>query len=84
MDIECVPNLGPVSAGWLRGAGITTRAEREAVGAVAAYLAVRRAGHAASLNLLWALAAGLAGRHWDSLRGEEKRQLREELAAAER
>ena len=24
MDIECVPNLGPVSAGWLRGAGITT------------------------------------------------------------
>ena len=60
------------------------RAEREAVGAVAAYLAVRRAGHAASLNLLWALAAGLAGRHWDSLRGEEKRQLREELAAAER
>ncbi|VTT99534.1 Regulatory protein, TfoX family OS=Xanthomonas translucens DAR61454 GN=A989_19173 PE=4 SV=1: TfoX_C [Gemmataceae bacterium] len=84
MDIERVPNLGPVSAGWLREAGITTLSELELVGAVAAYLAVRQAGHATSLNLLWALAAALAGCRWDSLSSEEKRQLREELAAAER
>ncbi len=81
MDIADVPNLGPVSAGWLRAAGIRTRADLLSAGPVAAFLAVRAAGQTPSLNLLWALAAGLDGRHWATLPAAEKGRLRRELAA---
>ena len=77
-----IPNIGPNSARWLRSVGIATRADLAACGPVAAYLAVRRAGFSATLNLLWSLAAGLDGRDWRSLTDDEKAALRAELAAA--
>jgi TfoX/Sxy family transcriptional regulator of competence genes len=81
-DVATLANLGPVSAGWLRAVGVRTRDDLAACGPVAAYLAVKQAGFAASLNLLWALAAALDDRHWTALAADEKQALRDELAAA--
>ncbi len=66
---------------WLREIGITTRAQLEQLGVVAAYLMVEQAGYRPSLNLLWAMAAGLEGRHWTTLSAEQKQRLRAELTA---
>jgi DNA transformation protein len=83
VDIADLPNIGPTSADWLRAAGVETIGDLEAAGPVAAFLAVRAAGHAPSLNLLWALAAGLRGEHWARLPEAIRDGLRRELADAE-
>ncbi len=77
--IESLVNLGPQSGQWLRDAGITTIAELERLGPVAAYRLVKHRQPKASLNLLWALAAGLNGEDWRQLSGASKQQLRKEL-----
>lgn len=77
--VENLPNLGPKSAAWLRDAGISTVSDLARFGAVAAYRLVKQQEPKASLNLLWALAAGLAGKDWRKLTEEEKAQLRGEL-----
>lgn len=70
--IENLPFLGPVRALWLRAAGIATIADLERVGHLAAYRRVRLQQPAAGATLLWVLAAGLLGRDWRELTGEEK------------
>lgn len=74
--IENLRNLGVVSGQWLRDAGISTVADLERIGASAAYQMIRRSNSGASLNLLWAMAAGLDGRDWRDLSAAEKDQLR--------
>jgi hypothetical protein len=74
-----MPNLGPTSAAWLRDAGISTVSDLAHFGAVAAYRLVKQRAPNASLSLLWALAAGLAGKDWRELTEEEKGRLRHEL-----
>lgn len=76
--IEDLPNLGPKSAQWLREAGILTLAELRRMGPVVAYRLVKQKQPKASLNLLWALAAGLHGKDWRSLSAEEKALLKRE------
>jgi DNA transformation protein and related proteins len=54
--------------------------ELRAVGAVRAYVALKRAGVAGSMNMLWALAGALdpwpEGRHWREVaRGESRLSL---------
>ncbi len=73
--IEALLNLGPKSAQWLREAGIHTLAELRRMGPVVAYRLVKQEQPKASLNLLWALAAGLQGKDWRSLSAQEKSQL---------
>ncbi|MCA9166913.1 MAG: TfoX/Sxy family protein [Planctomycetales bacterium] len=73
--VENLRNLGPASAAWLRDAGITSIKELRNVGAATAYLMVKRAVPRASLNLLWALAAGLKDRDWRDLTDAEKQGL---------
>lgn len=73
--IEALLNLGPKSAQWLRKAGIHTLAELRRMGPVVAYRLVKQEQPKASLNLLWALAAGLQGKDWRSLSAQEKSQL---------
>ena len=72
-------NLGPVSARRLAEVGIETEADLRALGAVAAY---RRVKHAfprhVSLNLLYALAAALAGIDWRDLSPDLKAKLKAE------
>ncbi len=73
------PNLGPKSARMLAAAGITSPEQLREFGALAAFLAVRQSGQNPSLNLLWAIEAGLRNRHWTDLSSAEKDRLRAQL-----
>ncbi len=77
-SVENLKNLGPASAGWLRDAGVRSVAELERLGPVLAYRLVKQQQPGASLNLLWAMAAGLSDRDWRELSPEEKERLRKE------
>lgn len=66
-ELAAMLNLGPKSATWLVMVGIKTRADLEALGAVGAYVKVKRGFPKASLNLLWALAGALEGCHYAKL-----------------
>lgn len=74
-----LPNLGEVSADWLKQTGINTFADLQAVGAIKAYLLVQALGVKPSLNLLYALEAALHGNHWLEVKREQKTALLSEL-----
>lgn len=57
-------NIGKVSVSMLEAAGITTETQLREKGAAAAFIAIRSAGFAPSLNLLWALEGALTQRDW--------------------
>lgn len=76
--IESLRNLGPKSGQWLRESGITTIAELERLGSVVAFRLVKQRQPKASLNLLWALAAGLKGNDWRELTKATKKRLLKE------
>ena len=78
-SLENFPNLGKKSAQMLWRAGIRSREDLEDLGAVVAYLAVKQSGQNPSLNLLWAIAAGLQDRRWTDLSTAEKLALRNDL-----
>jgi DNA transformation protein and related proteins len=80
--IENLKNLGPTSCSWLREVGIPTIDALELLGPVMAYQLVKRRQQGATLNLLWALAAGLKDRDWRELSEAEKERLRKEAEAA--
>jgi DNA transformation protein and related proteins len=73
--IRDMHGLGPKSEEMLAGAGITTAEALRESGAVAAFLAVKRAGLPASLNLLWALEGALTGHHWKDIARDERTRL---------
>jgi hypothetical protein len=73
--IDNLPNLGPTSALWLRSAGISTISELERLGPALAYQLVKQRQPKATLNLLWAMAAGLENRDWRELSDDEKSRL---------
>ena len=78
--IASIRNLGPASARLLGEAGIATADQLAGLGAVAAYRRARFVhGARALLNLLWAIHAGLQGRHWRDLTPAEKAALKAEL-----
>jgi DNA transformation protein len=78
LPIEALRNLGPKSGQWLHEAGITTVADLERLGPVVAYRLVKQRQPKASLNLLWAMAAGLKGKDWRELSEATKKRLRKE------
>ena len=74
--VSALRNLGPKSAMMLAEAGISTLAELRELGAEKAYVRVKSLRPKfASLNLLWALAAGLEDRDWRELGAAEKASL---------
>jgi DNA transformation protein len=73
--IEALRKLGPKSGRWLREAGITTIAELKRLGPVVAFRLVKQRQPKASLNLLWAMAAGLKGEDWRELTEAMKKRL---------
>src|SRR5690606_5987620 len=73
-------NVGPKSAAWLRQVGVRTQGDLESLGAVAAFIKVKRAGFRPSLNLLYALEGALLGCHWQQVPEDRRTQL---LAEAE-
>jgi DNA transformation protein len=74
--IQNLRNLGPTSSGWLRDVGIRTIEDLRKLGPVTAYRLVRERERGCSLNLLWALAAGLTDRDWRELSSGEQEDLR--------
>ncbi|MGS5089831.1 TfoX/Sxy family protein [Hydrogenophaga sp. A37] len=78
-----LPGLGPKSLAMLAAAGIHDRAALQRLGAVAAYLQIKRAGQPPSLNLLWALEGALTGQHWQTVAREERTRLLLTLDAAQ-
>ena len=68
-------NLGPKSEAMMRRAGITTEDQLRTLGAVHAYVMVKRSGANASLNLLWALEGALTNRSWQEVAKTERLSL---------
>jgi hypothetical protein len=76
--VESLLSLGPERGQWLRDAGIATIVEFERLGPVVAYRLVKQRQPKSSLNLLWAMAAGLKGKDWRELTEATKKRLRKE------
>ncbi|MCB1957891.1 MAG: TfoX/Sxy family protein [Rhodocyclaceae bacterium] len=70
-----LPNLGPKSAAWLADVGIRDIDTLRQVGLEEALRRLIEAGLRPSLNLAYALHAGLEGRHWQSLDAAERSAL---------
>jgi TfoX-like protein len=64
---EKLRNIGPKSAAWLRQVGLRTLEDLTDVGAVDAFMRVKRAGFKPSLNLLYALEGALCDCHWQEI-----------------
>ena len=60
-------NVGPKSGAWLRQVGVRSLSDLEEVGALEAYMRVKRAGFKPSLNLLYALEGALMDCHWQEI-----------------
>jgi DNA transformation protein and related proteins len=71
-QLSALPGLGPKSTAMLRAAGIHTVADLQALGSVAAYVAVKRVTPHATLNLLWALEGALTGMGWQQVAAEHR------------
>lgn len=72
LPVSALRNLGPKSARLLAESGVKTIAELRLLGPAKAY---RRVKGKASLNLLWAIAAGLEDRDWRTVTEPEKASL---------
>lgn len=81
--IRNLRNLGPQSEKMLVKAGITTEKRLKALGAVRAYVAVKRTGGHPSLNLLWALEGALTDRDWKEIARTRRLELLTELELTE-
>lgn len=75
-------NIGPKSAAWLRQVGLRTQEDLAAVGALEAYMRVKRAGFKPSLNLLYALEGALLDCHWQEVPEARRAELVQQAEAA--
>jgi DNA transformation protein len=69
---EKLRNIGPKSMAWLRQTGVRTLDDLKAVGSLAAYVRVKRAGFKPSLNLLYALEGAILDCHWQEIPDERR------------
>jgi hypothetical protein len=70
-----IRNIGPKSMAWLRQTGVRTLEDLQAVGALAAFVRIKRAGFRPSLNLLYALEGAILGCHWQEIPDERRAAL---------
>lgn len=75
-------NIGPKSAAWLRQVGLRSLDDVAAIGAVDAYMKVRRAGFKPSLNLLYSLEGALVDCHWQEVPEARRNELVQAAEAA--
>ena len=68
-------NIGPKSAAWLRQVGLRSLDDLAAIGAVEAYMKVRRAGFKPSFNLLYSLEGALLDCHWQEVPDARRQEL---------
>lgn len=81
MSTTKLRNIGPKSAAWLRQVGLRSETDLAAIGAVAAFMKVKRAGFKPSLNLLYSLEGALLGCHWQEVPEARRQQLVAEYEA---
>lgn len=74
-DTRNLRNIGPKSAAWLRQVGLKTAEDLQRVGALDAFIRVKRAGFKPSLNLLYALEGALLDCHWQDIPAERRSEL---------
>ena len=67
LQISSLPGLGPKSQRMLEAAGIDSIEALQRLGAVQAYVLVKRAGCKPSLNLLWGLESAVSGVPWQEV-----------------
>ena len=77
---EKLRNIGPKSMAWLRQTGVRTLDDLKAVGALSAFVRVKRAGFKPSLNLLYALEGAILDCHWQEIPESRRSEL---IVAAE-
>jgi DNA transformation protein and related proteins len=75
MTPASLPGLGPKSQAMLAAAGIVSIEQLRQLGAVRAFVMVKRAGGNPSLNLLWGLEGALSGLHWQQVANEHRTSL---------
>ena len=75
-------NIGPKSMAWLRQTGVRSLEDLKSVGALAAYVRVKRAGFRPSLNLLYALEGAILDCHWQDIPEARREQLVAEAESA--
>jgi hypothetical protein len=73
-------NIGPKSMAWLRQTGVRSLEDLQAVGALSAFVRVKRAGFRPSLNLLYALEGAILDCHWQDIPEARRSEL---IVAAE-
>lgn len=73
--ISLLPNLGLKSQQMLERAGLVSLDQLRALGSVAAFVRVKRAGSKPALNLLWALEGALTGLGWQVVAREHRTSL---------
>lgn len=76
--IENLKNLGPTTGEWLRSVGIASIDDLRRIGPAATYTMVKQQQSRATLNLLWALAAGLQDKDCRDLTAAEKETLQQQ------
>ena len=82
--VSDLPNLGPKSQEMLERAGLVSADQLRALGSVAAFVRVKRAGGKPSLNFLWALEGALSGLSWQVVAREHRTSLLLALETYER
>jgi len=82
-DLAELLNLGEKSAQMLHDAGIRSVEELNDLGAVEAYLTIKRQGIAVSLNMLYAIEGALTNTHWNKLDRATREALLMEVDARE-
>lgn len=82
-EISALSNFGPKSQQMLAQADIHTIEQLRELGAVRAYVQVKRSGACSSLNLLWAMEGVLSGRHWQEVARHDRLRLLLELEDVE-
>ena len=81
MSAPKLRNIGPKSAAWLRQVGLRSREDLVAIGAVGAFVKVKRAGFKPSLNLLYSLEGALLDCHWQELSEPQREALVQDYEA---
>lgn len=79
---EKLRNIGPKSMAWLRQTGVRSLDDLKAVGALAAFVRVKRAGFKPSLNLLYALEGAILDCHWQEIPDSRRSELIADAGAA--
>jgi len=80
VSTEKLRNIGPKSMAWLRQTGVRSLDDLKAVGALSAFVRVKRAGFKPSLNLLYALEGAIMDCHWQEIPDSRRAEL---ITAAE-